>query len=115
MIQKHIYKLPHHLQMHIQSYLYFSKDVADQMKIVNHIIKNYDILLWREFKRIFHKNMTTLYSKFITYIFITDSIFHKVVEIKFYNNICEYMFRVLKQLNIIEKQKLYNSIMFNDQ
>lgn len=112
MVIKKVSELPHNIQMHIQSYLYFSKEVAEQMRVVNYIIKNYDDLLWKEIKRIFHHDMNKLYTRFMQYMYTNETFFFT----SYYCNSIdseEQVMCIIQHMNIIEKQKAYNYIMFH--
>lgn len=109
--------LPKDIQMKIQNYLYFSDEVATQMVIINGIIKNYDMYLWREIERIFRLKMLDLYIRLNYFIFKNNKILEKVRPYIHDNyavhklHLKEYIKNIIKHVNIIEKQKIYNFIM----
>ncbi len=109
--------LPKEIQMKIQGFLYFSDKVATKMIIINGIIKNYDMYLWREMERIFRLRMLDLYIRLNCFVLKNDNILEKVRPFihdnytvhKIY--LKEYIQTIIKNVNIIEKQKIYKFIM----
>ena len=122
-----IIHLPKVIQDKIISYLYFSDEVANQIKIVNKIITHYDYYLIKELREVFIHRILTLYfrlSKFINlHPHINDKInqymnpFLKSIypDYRFELQILEHIENVIKDMNILEKQKAYNYIMFYKQ
>ena len=123
-MNNHIIHLPKTIQDKIISYLYFSDEVANQIKIVNKIITHYDYYLIKELREVFIHRIITLYfrlSKFINlHPHINDKInqymnpFLKSIypDYRFELQTLEHIENVIKHMNIVEKQKMYNYIMF---
>lgn len=104
--------LPNEIQMKIQGYLYFSDKVATQMIIINGIIKNYDMYLWREIERIFRLRLLDLYIRLNCFVLKNDNILEKVRPFIHTNyTLKEYIQTIIKHVNIIEKQNIYKFIM----
>ena len=114
----YVCRLPSCLQQKILNYLYFTQNVASQMKTVNYIVSHYHELLWREMNRIFYFRMHSLYFKITMGILKYPKLYEKLKSYMCFmadftqNEIKQYILMLLHKMNIIEVQKVYNSVMF---
>ena len=120
-----IIQLPNVIQNKILSYLYFSDEVGKQMKIVNKIIINYDYYLIKELREVFIHRILTLYFRMSKFIKLNPHIYSKInkytnpilksiyPDSKFDLDTLKHVEKIFSYMNIIEKQKAYNYIMFD--
>ena len=122
-----IIQLPEVIKNKITSYLYFSDEVSNKIKIVNHIIQYYDSYLFAEFRKIFVHQILILYFRLTKFIKLNPSIYHKINHYmnpylnsiypdpnpKFDLQTLTHIEKVIKHMNIVQKQRAYNYIMFD--
>lgn len=123
-MNKYIIQIPKVIQNKILSYLYFSDKVANQMKIVNKIIINYDYYLMKELREVFIHRILTLYFRLTKFIKLNPHIYSKINKCTnpvlksiypssiFELDTLKHVEKVFAYMNIVEKQKAYNYIMF---
>ena len=115
-----LFLLPNDIQDKIQSYLYFSDNVAINVQVINKIILNYTSYLLKEFSHIFYNRVYTLY--FRIYKFLNQNQNKKIKEgieknmILILNgdesnyDILIHVEKILNNMNIVQCQKLYNQV-----
>jgi len=123
-MNEYIIQLPKVIQNKILSYLYFSDVVGKQMRIVNKIITHYDYYLIKELREVFIHRVLTLYFRLTKFIKSNPHIYSKInkytnpilksifPDSKFDLDTLKHIEKVMAYMNIIEKQKAYNYIMF---
>tara|TARA_B100000900_G_scaffold340817_1_gene303728 strand:+ start:358 stop:744 length:387 start_codon:yes stop_codon:yes gene_type:complete len=122
-----IIQLPEVIKNKITSYLYFSDEVSNKIKIVNNMICYYDNYIFAEFKKVFVYRILTLYFRLTKFIKLNPSIYHKINHYmnpylnsiypdpnpKFDLQTLTHIEKVIKHMNIVQKQRAYNYIMFH--
>ena len=120
-----IIQLPEVIKNKITSYLYFSDEVSNKIKIVNHMIQYYDSYLFAEFRKIFIHRILILYFRLTKFIKLNPSIYHKInhymnpylkiiyPDPKFDLQTLIHIEKIIKHMNIVQKQRAYNYIMFD--
>lgn len=108
-----LHLLPEFIQQKIQSYLYFSGPVAQDMNVINNIIKNYESYLLKNLLRVYVFRKNTLYFRIVNYLYQNmthvrvQQIMNGYIEYPMDENVTPFVIHAMSQMTLMENQKLY--------
>lgn len=108
-----VHLLPESIQRKIQSYLYFSGPVAQEMYIINSVIKNYESYLLKNLMRVYVFRKNTLYFRIVNYLYQNmthvrvQHIMNGYEEYPMDENVTPFVIHAMGQMTLMENQKLY--------
>lgn len=109
-----IINLPSDVQNNILSYLYFSNNTSNNLYPNLFLIKNYDKVIYNALYRI-HDNDIELLNKMLLRFLLRDEHYKIYEKLIHYNVEIDYdiytkyqVITILKHLNVLETNKLYN-------